>query len=606
MSTLMKPDSFNVSFFDEQKARKNFRRNIHYVVGYARLSFDEDGEGFCSILNQESILQKLYDERFSSEISSYEFIADDNVTGYKFDRPGLFKLLKKIEDGFCSIIIAKDLSRIGRHSALTQLFIEQCERVGVRIIAMDDYDSRKESDDLILGIRAWSNERVVKDASAKILKIVRHKQANGTWFCAAPYGYKVVDYANGVVEIDDEAAEVVRRIAGMYLDGAGVNKIAKKLSFSGVPTPSQRALQLAAEEGRGYKKPVSDRWTGAQLSKMLDDDFYIGVLRTGKYKRQGINGKDVRTSPEEQKTFVNHHPAILSKETFDAIQRRRKLVRDSHYRGERNSPTLYHGLLQCGDCGATMYTFKNPKVQRQYICSAHFKYGNSVCSRHTMKEATLTRIVLSYLQMIHDTCADALATINKDMLDAQREAQKQRVTIQTLDSKAAATRKQLEVIEIQRIKQIIAHPEREDMINATYDNMVLTTQAELQQIEKEIALLTAAVASDEVNIQKTRTALDVIEDVIHKGALTRREIEALIEKVIVFENGNVEIRLRTDVGIMEIPEFLHKEKDHRQPLRQFEVSGIKDVCEGDPSLTTFTSRLMMLEQLHEISTCFLR
>ena len=183
MSTLLKPSSFSVNFFDEQKARKNFRRNIHYVVGYARLSFDEDGEGFCSILNQQSILQNLYDERFRSEISSYEFIADDNVTGYKFDRPGLFKLLRKIEDGYCSIILAKDLSRIGRHSALTQLFIEQCERVGIRIVAMDDYDSKRESDDLILGIRAWSNERVVKDTSAKILKIVRHKQANGTWFC---------------------------------------------------------------------------------------------------------------------------------------------------------------------------------------------------------------------------------------------------------------------------------------------------------------------------------------------------------------------------------------------------------------------------------------
>lgn len=605
MSTLMKPDSFNVSFFDEQKARKNFRRNIHYVVGYARLSFDEDGEGFCSILNQESILQKLYDERFSSEISSYEFIADDNVTGYKFDRPGLFKLLKKIEDGLCSIIIAKDLSRIGRHSALTQLFIEQCERVGVRIVAMDDYDSRKESDDLILGIRAWSNERVVKDASAKILKIVRHKQANGTWFCAAPYGYKVVDYANGVVEIDDEAAEVVRRIADMYLDGAGINKIAKKLSFSGVPTPSQRALQRAAEEGRGYKKPVSDRWTGAQLSKMLDDDFYIGVLRTGKYKRQGINGKDVRTSPEEQKVFVDHHPAILSQETFEAIQRRRKLVRESRYRGERNGPTLYHGLLQCGDCGAKLYTYKNPKVQRQYVCSAHFKYGSSICSRHTIKEATLTQIVLSYLQMIHDTCADVLATINKDIVDAQREAQKQRVTIQTLENKASAARKQLEVIEIQRVKQIIAHPEREDMINSTYDNMIFTTQAELQQIEKEIALLTAAISSDEVEVQRAQTSLDIIGDVIRLGTLSRREVEALIDKVVVFENGNIEIRLRTDVGIMQIPEFSHNEKNYKHPTRQFEVSGVNNVCEGDPSLTTFTSKLMMLEQLHEISTCFL-
>ena len=589
MSTMIRPNSFNVSFFDEQKARKNFRRNIHYVVGYARLSFDEDGEGFCSILNQQSILQQVYDERFQSEISSYEFIADDNVTGYKFERPGLFKLLQKIEDGYCSIILAKDLSRIGRHSALTQLFIEQCERVGIRIVAMDDYDSRKESDDLILGIRAWSNERVVKDTSAKILKIVKHKQANGTWFCAAPYGYIVVDYAKGLVEIDDVAAKVMNRIAQLYLDGKGVNAIAKILSFEGIPTPSQRAQELAIQAGRQYLKAVSGKWTGGQISKMLDDDFYIGNLRTGKYKRQGINGKDVHTSAEDQYVFENHHPAIWTKETFEAIKRRRKNVRTCNHRGGKNGSTLYHGLLYCGDCGSKLYTFKNPVVQRQYICSAHFKYGKSVCSRHTLKESTLTQMLLSYLQMIHDNCAETIATLNKDMVDLQREAQRQRITLQTLDDKAAAARKQLEVIEIQRIKQIIAHPEREDMINATYDGMVATTQAELQRIEHEIALLESASGVETINTQRAKTALDVLQAIIDKGSFTRQEIEALIERVTVFEDGNVIIQLRADVGIMEIPSFAHKEKSRNQKEKDFEVSGVNVVCDGDP-LEIYTDR----------------
>lgn len=606
MSTLLKPNSFSVNFFDEQKARKNFRRNIHHVVGYARLSFDEDGEGFCSILNQQSILQNLYDERFRSEISSYEFIADDNVTGYKFDRPGLFKLLRKIEDGYCSIILAKDLSRIGRHSALTQLFIEQCERVGIRIVAMDDYDSRRESDDLILGIRAWSNERVVKDASAKILKIVRHKQANGTWFCAAPYGYKVKDYANGIVEVDEPAAIVVERIADLYLNGAGVNKIAKILSFEGVPTPSHRAMQLAAEEGRGYKKTVSEKWTGGQLSKMLDDDFYIGVLRTGKYKRQGINGKDVRTSAEDQAAFENHHPAIWSKETFEAIQRRRCSVRASKYRGERNGQTLYHGMLFCGDCGAKLYTYKNKQVQRQYVCSAHFKYGKAVCTRHTLKETTLTQMIISYLQMIYDTCQDLLSTLNKDLADAQKEAQKQRVTLQALENKIAAATKQLEVIEVQRVKQIIAHPEREDMINMAYDNMAVETQAELQRLEKEIELLTSTMGIETVNTQRAKSALEMLEEVIKSGSLSRREVEALLDKVIVFEDGRVEIRLRADTGIMQIPGFKHVEHARNQASKEFDVSGVNVVCEGDPSLTTFTSGMMALEQMCEISACFRR
>lgn len=604
MSTLGKSNAFNLSFFDEQKAQKNFRRNIKYVVGYARLSFDEDGEGFCSILNQQSILENVYNEHFKSERSTYKFIADDNVTGYKFNRPGLFKVIELIENGQCNIIIAKDLSRIGRHSALTQLFIEQCERIGIQIMAMDDYDSRKESDDLILGIRAWSNERVVKDTSAKILKIVRHKQANGTWFCAAPYGYKVLDYSNGVVEVDPVAAEILNRIATMYLEGAGVNLIAKTLTFEGIPTPSQRAHELAAEEGRSMKGTPGNRWSGGQISKMLDDDFYIGVLRTGKYKRRGINGSDARTPVEDHHVFDNHHPPIFSLDVFQAIQRRRKLVRNSNYRGSRKGSTLYHGLLYCGDCGCKLYTYKNKTVQRQYVCSAHFKYGNSVCSRHTIKEATLTQMILAYLQMIHDTCADVLASINKEVADVQRETQRQKISIQTLQSNLEALNKKLETIETQRIKQIIAHPEREDSINSIYDNMITETQSDITRIKKEISFLESSIGVDVVNTSKARTALGVLDDVINSKTLTRRDVEALLDKVIVYENGSIEIKLNTDVGAMKIPSFEHVEKDYKQPEKHFEVSGINVVRDGDPPLTTFTSKLLFLEILQDLRMCF--
>ena len=117
MPTMSRPDSFNVSFFDEEKARRNYNRFGENIIGYARLSFDEDGEGYCSIINQQEILQSFYKRQFESPHSQYEFIADDNVSGYKFDRTGLFRVLDKIENGLCNIIIAKDLSRIGRHSA---------------------------------------------------------------------------------------------------------------------------------------------------------------------------------------------------------------------------------------------------------------------------------------------------------------------------------------------------------------------------------------------------------------------------------------------------------------------------------------------------------
>ena len=129
------PMSFNIQFFDMRKAKRNFTTARRYVVGYARLSFDEDGDNFVSIENQMSILEDFYHQQYENATSEYLFIADDNVSGYKFERDGLYQLITLIEEGKCNIILAKDLSRIGRHGALTQLFIEQCERVGIRIHA---------------------------------------------------------------------------------------------------------------------------------------------------------------------------------------------------------------------------------------------------------------------------------------------------------------------------------------------------------------------------------------------------------------------------------------------------------------------------------------
>ena len=115
---------------------------------------------------------------------------------------------------------------------------------------MSDYDSKKESDDLILGIRAWSNERVVKDTSAKIKKIVKHKQKNGTWFCSAPFGYRAVDYQKSKIEIVEEAADIVRRIYDMYIHGAGIQTITRTLTEEHVPTPQYVSPRNSTREWR--------------------------------------------------------------------------------------------------------------------------------------------------------------------------------------------------------------------------------------------------------------------------------------------------------------------------------------------------------------------
>lgn len=604
------PPSFNISFFDIDKARKNRSHALQYVVGYARLSFDEDGDNFCSIENQRSILEDIYRRQFESETSSFTFIADDNVSGYKFERPGLYKLLSMIEAGKCNVIIAKDLSRIGRHSALTQLFIEQCERAGVRVHAMSDYDTNNESDDLILGIRAWSNERVVKDASAKINKVIRHKQENGTWFCAAPFGYSVLDYESGKVRIEEEEANIVRRIFDMYIGGIGVNKIAQIFTKECVPTPNVFARNRAIAEGKSFKKPVSGYWTGSNISSILSNEFYIGTLITRRYRRDGINGKDVRTDESEWVRFPNHHEAIISQDVFKAAKERKESNKRFNYRQKGGVEHLFHGLIYCGECGAVEYAYSRPGLAMQYICSNHFRYGKSYCSRHRIKESLLIDIAMDYLKIAKESCLEIIASLDGELF-SKSDGKPRAETITKLERELEGIGHEMYVIEEQRIKQIIAHPERESGINPIYDAMIATAEQKRGALTEKIARLKKGALEKDESIKRARSAVEIIDQIIESGKITRQGVVAIFNKIIVHENGNIEVELKPYLHNLSPPPYKRSDISPKQPILDYIIStfnsfGANIICDGSPSHTIFTQEVERIMNLDEFAVRLLR
>lgn len=612
---MTQPSGFNISFFDMQKARKNFSKSRKHVVGYARLSFDEDGDNFVSIENQMSILEEFYHAHYEDATSDYTFIADDNVSGYKFERDGLYRLMSLIENGKCNIIIAKDLSRIGRHGALTQLFIEQCERVGVRIHAMSDYDSTKESDDLILGIRAWSNERVVKDASAKIKKIVKHKQTNGTWFCAAPFGYYVIDYQKGKVGIDEEAAGIVRRIFDMYIHGAGLTSISRTLTREHVPTPNMISRERAIARGDEFKKRVTVNWTPAFVSMILSNEFYIGTLVTGRYKRDGINGKDLRTGSDEWNRFENHHEAIIDKATFDLAQEIKKSHAKYNFRSKNDKEHLFHGIIYCGDCGSVEYAYARKNLATRYVCSNYFKYGKERCTRHTVRESMLIDIAIDFLKLARESCSDALESLDGE-LSARRPVRDHKKTIEDAEKEIAVLDDKIRVIEEQRIKQIIAHPEREHSINSIYDQMIEDAQQKKEALAEQVEQMknSMAVASD--SIKKAKTTIEIIDQAIESKTLTRRAVEAIFERITVYENGIIDIKLKPYLKVLDPKNYTVDIKPRNQPSETYEVRTDRDetdseeddlalktndICEGSPSYVSFAQAVNMLRNMSRLA-----
>ena len=600
------PTGFNISFFDIKKAKQNFSSDPKHVVGYARLSFDEDGENFVSIENQMSILDEFYRQHYQNETSDYRFISDDNISGYKFEREGLYKITKLIEEGKCNIIIAKDLSRIGRHGALTQLFIEQCERVGVRIHAMSDYDSKKESDDLILGIRAWSNERVVKDTSAKIKKIVKHKQKNGTWFCSVPFGYRAIDYQKAKIEVVDEAADIIRRIYDMYIHGAGIQTITRTLTEEHVPTPNMFRREIALANGDDFKKRISSKWLAPCISEILSNEFYVGTLVTGRYQRDGINGKDIRIDKEDWNKFENHHESIIDKETFDAVQRIKRERIKCNYRPRNNREHLFHGIVYCGDCGAVEYAFAPKNYVPRYVCSAYYKYGQDVCSRHSVKETLLIDVAINFLKLARESCREAIDTLNNE-LSPKQTVKTTEESVTRMKKKLAEFDVKMRVIEEQRVKQIIAHPEREGSINNIYDEMISSTQKDQSELAEKIEQIERSMASKTDTIKKANTAIGIIDQVIESGTITRQAVTAIFERITVYEDGRIDVKLKPYLEVLDPQHYTKTIKPAKHPEESYTISTdntagstekfIKDVRSGDPLHTTFIKTVTTISSL---------
>jgi DNA invertase Pin-like site-specific DNA recombinase len=231
------------------------------VVGYVRISKDEDKENYGSIINQKKIITDFAKLNNYSLQKIYE---DDNVSGYTFDRPELNNMIRDMEENKFDVIIAKDLSRIGRHNALTLLFIEQVRRLDKRLILIDEgnggYDSSKDNDDII-GIKTWYNELYVKDISRKIKSHLKIKQKEGKLIIRDYFGYrKNTAPAGSTLVIDEDVAHIVRQIFILYIQGNGYRKVAQILNDKKYPTPSQIIKLTYEKEGKVYKGNVSAEW----------------------------------------------------------------------------------------------------------------------------------------------------------------------------------------------------------------------------------------------------------------------------------------------------------------------------------------------------------
>lgn len=369
---------------------------------YCRLSQEDANEGDSnSITNQKDILLRYAKEhRFPNPT----FFVDDGYSGTNYDRPGFQQMLSKIEAGKVVVVLTKDLSRLGRNSSLTGLYINfTFPKYSVRYIAINDHFDTidpNSTDNDVAGIKNWFNEFFAKDTSRKIRAVQKAKGERGVPLTTnVPFGYRKDPEDRTKWIVDEAAALVVKRIFKLCMEGRGPMQIAKLLQAEKVLNPT------SYKRREGIKSPSPEtadpyHWNTNTVVHILERREYTGCTVNFKTYTNSIWDKKQRETPiEKQAVFYNTHPAIIEQEVFDKVQQIRK---QRHRRTKTGKSSLFSGIVYCADCGAKMrYCTTNyfEKRQDHFVC-ANYRSNTGSCSAHFIRAVVLEELVWMHMKAV--------------------------------------------------------------------------------------------------------------------------------------------------------------------------------------------------------------
>ena len=515
------------------------------IAGYARISVDEElDRDNVSIENQKSIIEDFVTTHFPN--STLTFFEDRDRSGYTFEqREGYQEMRRGLMSHKYDILIVKDFSRFSRRNSRGLVELEDLRDAGVRIISIgDNIDFPNDDDWLKIQFQFLINEMPVTDTSKKVRSVVKRRQEEGRWLCAAPYGY--ILNKQQVFEVVPTEAEVIRMIFKLYLDGWGYKKIANYLTDNNVPTPRMSECERRAAAGELVRRKTKAAWAIVTVQGILDNDFYIGTLRQGKFTRVKINGTDRKLDEREHRVFEHHHQEIIDYRTFATVRALREQRSTNHYRGKKINDNVYSGFLECGDCGSPMFAMSRRDLRPAYTCGTYHRRGLKGCTSHHIRVETLDALVKDYVRKVRDNSSTMLERLNADLAKEQEDISETERTEENLEALLLDKQEELKATKRQRIRDIMKHPEQEALLDETYDELEAELTQRIAGIQHQIEF-----ASDKRNTiirinRVAKTAIDVFNDILEKPSLDRNDLNLMIEKIKVYED-HIEVQLKADI-----------------------------------------------------------
>lgn len=521
---------------------------------YLRLSV-EDGDDieYNSIGNQRKIcmafLQEHEDLRFGGAYM------DNGCTGMNYRRPGFQAMLADLQAGKINCVIVKDVSRFGRHYILTSEYVERTlPAMGVRLICVNDnYDSEDPSSDrdsLLMPFKLIMNDTYVKDTSKRIRSSIAAKMHSGEYLPSAgsvPYGY-LRDPEGRTYAIDDEAADVVRRIFEMRAGGMGFNTIARALNADGVPSPGKLRYDRGLAKAAKYQDAL---WIRGTIRKMTNDVVYTGSRVHGRVGRDRLGADKKRREQEEWQVIPHAHRPIVSQELFDRVQEvnRAELERRAGFEPQAAPGADYRDILRgkvfCGDCGARMTAGKRisrkdkktgPRLPNAvfYNCNEYRDSNHQRCSNHYISEGLMIDKLKKFLNEQVELFADVEALAAK--------ARKSGAVPAVLRGQLLSLKNRREELEARQIRYL------EDLTGGILDRETFLrlkegSRRELAALAEQERALQAEIEGQKAALAAAGAWMAAVRRYQELPYLDRGLIDALVEKILVFEDKSIRICL---------------------------------------------------------------
>ena len=527
---------------------------------YERLSRDDNLEGESySIGNQKKLLAKVAKEKGYTNLVHF---LDYGISGVTMDRPGFVEMIRQLEQGKAAAVFVKDLSRLGRNyievGRLTEEFFPDHD---IRLVAVSDNIDTAEGENELAPIRNLFNEWYARDISKKRRISNKIKGNAGEPMGQPPYGYIKDPNDPKHWIVDDEAAQVVRRVYSMTLEGFGIEQIATQLEKDGVLTPRAYWLTKGIKRpGKGKQQPPT-KWNSSTITKILSLQEYCGdILNFKTYSKSYKNKKRIDNDRENWVVFQDVHEAIIERAVYEQVQQKRGKIRKRRTNnGEHN---MFSGLLVCADCGSNLhFHFNQGNPEIKYFNCSNYKGNRGTCtSTHYVRVDFLEEVVLGEIRRLTKFASLYEDEFVKAVIGHSQQAEQTDRKLKEKELKTLLARdEELDGL----FERIYEDNVSGKLSDDRFAKMSRRYEDEQKELAEKIKKLRSEIEKQSSRSMTTDMFIGLVRKYTRARKLTPRMLNELIEKIEVFNaekiDGVWEQRLRIHyncVGTIEIPTVL--------------------------------------------------